>query len=62
MAALPKEGEEASVYYFDTEGAFSPTRIEQIALQYCDNDESVNGVLDRVIQVTIPFTSFFLTC
>lgn len=52
MAALPKEGaEEASVYYFDTEGVFSPSRIEQIAVQYCDDEESTNGVLDRVIQV-----------
>jgi RecA/RadA recombinase len=52
MAALPNANEEATVYYFDTEGTFSPSRIEQIAWQYCIDEESVNSVLDRVIQVT----------
>lgn len=51
MAALPSTTEEATVYYFDTEGTFSPGRVEQIAAQYCQDEESINGVLDRVIQV-----------
>lgn len=51
MAALPQTNEDSTVYYFDTEGTFSPSRIEQIAWQFCNDEESVNSVLDRVIQV-----------